>query len=410
MFTVLRNRSANVAASMKIPRVTLPKPAIFTRRFHSSRSEEKSWSHRALPVAFLLSGAALAALITSESERAVCGGKATPFETKESFAHVPRFQDLMIFAGPANEKLGKDIANQLGVELANIRVKKFPDGEIGIRVGDNVRGKDCFIIQPTCPPDINSHMIELLLMISTLRRASAGTITAVIPYYGYARQDRKMQSRVPISAADVARLIESMGVDRVVAVDLHCGQIQGFFSPNVPVDNLEGHVVGLKYFAELGLDPKTTKVISPDAGGVYRAKQFREGLASMGLDAGLAMIIKQRAQDTSITAMDMVGEVNGCDCIMVDDMIDTAGTLTKAASELKTFGAKRVFAFATHGLFSGPAYERIGASCLEKVIVTDTIPLAPGAPKKHRAGVCIQFIGRIDCPHSPSEECISSFS
>lgn len=347
--------------------MTRPRP---THRFHSSSSHSYSRSNRlrVLSVAVLLGGAALLYDQTAECMNG------------ESFAHAPRFSDMMIFAGTSNPELSRQVADSLGVRLAKVRTKKFNDGEIGIRVHENVRGKDCYIIQPTCPPDVNDHVVELLLMISTLRRASAGTITAVIPYYGYARQDRKMQSRVPISAADMAKLLETVGVDRVVAVDLHCGQIQGFFSPHVPVDNLEGHVVGLNYFLSQGLNPSTTKVVSPDAGGVYRAKQFREGLNDQGLDVGLAMIIKQRAQDTSITNMDLVGDVDGCDVIMVDDMIDTAGTLTKAAAELKAMGAKRVFAFATHGIFSGPAFERIGKSCLEKVVVTNTIPLQPGSP------------------------------
>jgi len=231
------------------------------------------------------------------------------------------------------------------------------------------------LIQPTCPPGVNDHLVELLLMISTMRRASAGKISAVIPYYGYARQDRKMASRVPISAADVARLFEAMGVDRVVAVDLHCGQIQGFFGPRTPCDNLEGQIVGLDYFASLGLNSETTKVISPDAGGVYRAKRFRDGLSERGVDAGLAMIIKQRTRANAVDRMDLVGSVEGSDVIIVDDMIDTAGTLTKAASELKERGANRVYAFATHGVFSGPAYERIRNSDLERVIVCNTIPL-----------------------------------
>lgn len=298
------------------------------------------------------------------------------------FSQAPRFQDLAIFTGSGNPQLAQDIAKELGVNLGVAKVRKFADGEVGIRILDNVRGKEVFVIQPTCPPDVNDHVMELLLMISTLRRASAGKITAVIPYYGYARQDRKMKSRVPISAADMARLLEAMGVDRVVAVDLHCGQIQGFFSPAVPVDNLEGHVVGLDYFSQLGLDSKTTKIVSPDAGGVYRAKQFREGLSWMGLDAGLAMIIKQRVEANKIGSMDLVGEVDGYDVIMVDDMIDTAGTLTKAANELQAMGARRVFAFASHGLFSGPAYDRIAKSCLEKVVVTNSIPLKEGAPDK----------------------------
>ena len=208
-----------------------------------------------------------------------------------------------------------------------------------VTVHDNVRGKDVYIIQPTCIP-VNEHLMELLLMVSTMRRASAERITAVIPYYGYARQDRKMTARVPISAADVARLLEAMGVDRVVAVDLHCGQIQGFFGPRVPVDNLDAGTVGVKYFINKGLTNPV--VVSPDAGGVYRAKQFREGLnlQAPGLDAGLAMIIKQRPKAGQVERMDLVGNVDGCDVVIVDDMIDTATTLCIAADELKKAGGE----------------------------------------------------------------------
>merc|ERR1719384_816860 len=167
---------------------------------------------------------------------------------------------------------------------------------------ENVRGKDVFIVQPTCPPGVNDNLMELILLISTMRRSSAHSITAVLPYYGYARQDRKMRSRVPISAADVARLLESVGVDRVVAVDLHCGQIQGFFGPRTPCDNLDGSVVALPYFEKIGLKPEKTVIVSPDAGGVYRAKRFRDGLKSVGIDAGLAMIVKQREKANSIAS------------------------------------------------------------------------------------------------------------
>ena len=217
--------------------------------------------------------------------------------------------------------------------------------------------------------------MELLLMVSTMRRASARRITAVIPYYGYARQDRKMASRVPISAADVARLLEAMGVDRVIAVDLHCGQIQGFFGPRVPVDNLDGGVVGVAYFGEHDL--VNPVVVSPDAGGVARAKKFREWLTkNHGIkNVGLAMIIKQRVKANEIDRMDLVGNVEGSDCIIVDDMIDTAGTLCKAAQHLADHGARNVYAFASHGLFNGPANERIEASELKEVIVVNTTPL-----------------------------------
>lgn len=282
-------------------------------------------------------------------------------------------QKSLIFTGNANVELANAIGSYLGVDMSEIKVGRFADGECKIRVAENVRGKDVYIIQPTCPP-VNENLMELLLMISTMRRASAKRITAVIPYYGYARQDRKMRARVPISAADVARLLECMGVDRIIAIDLHCGQIQGFFSPRVPVDNLAGASVGVQYFGIKDL--QTPCVISPDAGGVYRAKNFRDELQKMsGHEISLAMIVKQRVKANEISQMDLVGSVDGKDCILVDDMIDTAGTLCKAAEELKKAGARRVFAFASHGLFSGPANDRILASDLDEVVVANTIPL-----------------------------------
>lgn len=229
-----------------------------------------------------------------------------------------------------------------------------------------------YVIQSTSPP-VNEHLVELLLMISTLRRASAQTITAVIPYFGYARQNFKLSSRVPISAADVSRLLESMGVDRVIACDLHCGQIQGFFGPSVPVDNLECSIAALKHFAHEKLENPV--IVSPDAGGVYRAKKFQGFYGQEFKPAGLAMIIKQRYEAGKVGEMNLVGEVKGCDAIIVDDMIDTAGTLCTAAAQLKMHGANKVYAFATHGLFSSNAIERIHNSPLDQVIVTNTIPL-----------------------------------
>merc|ERR1719215_449126 len=204
-------------------------------------------------------------------------------------------EEFALFSGNANVELAQGIAEALGVKLGHVTASRFADGEVNVMVHENVRGKDVYIIQPTSPP-VNEHLMELLLMVSTMRRASADRITAVIPYYGYARQDRKMTARVPISAADVARLLEAMGVDRVVAVDLHCGQIQGFFGPRVPVDNLDGGVVGINYFGNKDLHNPV--IVSPDAGGVYRAKKFKEGLAHKFdmHDTGLAMIIKQRAR------------------------------------------------------------------------------------------------------------------
>ncbi|CEL97133.1 unnamed protein product [Vitrella brassicaformis CCMP3155] len=283
-----------------------------------------------------------------------------------------KIEESLILSGNSNVPLAEGIANHLGKKLGSIQLKRFADGEVSLQIMDSLRGKDVYLIQPTSPP-VNEHLMELLLMISTCRRSSAKKITAVIPYYGYARQDRKLSSRVPISAADVARLIETMGVDRVVAVDLHCGQIQGFFGPRVPVDNLEAQIIGLEYFLNKNLQKPI--IVSPDAGGVYRARKFQEGLISRGMDdVGIAMLIKQRAGANKIDRMDLVGSVRGSDVIIVDDMIDTAGTLCEAARELRKHGARRVFAFATHGLFSGPALDRIEASPLEEVVVTDSIP------------------------------------
>jgi len=294
-------------------------------------------------------------------------------------------ENTLIFGGTAVPRLSETIAKFLGVKLSPINSKRFTDGEVSIQVQKSVRGKDVFIIQSVCRSDsgsVNDALVELLLLISTLRRASAKKITALIPYYGYARQDRKMKSRVPISASDVARMITTMGVDRVVAIDLHCGQIQGFFPPQVPVDNLDAGPVGAAYFSEKTLVRPV--VVSPDAGGVYRAKEFgqtlsrllrEQGIAEADAAVGLAIIIKQRSGASKIESMDLVGEVKGRDCIICDDMIDTAGTLCKAAQALRDQGARSVFAFATHGLFSGPAASRIKASVLKEVVVSDTVPL-----------------------------------
>lgn len=283
---------------------------------------------------------------------------------------------LKIFSGNGNMALSLEIAKILGINLGKATVGKFADGEINVMIHENVRGKDVYVIQPTCPP-VNDNLMELLLMVSTLNRASARRVTVVMPYYGYARQDRKMQARVPISAADVARLLESMGIDRVIAVDLHCGQIQGFFGPRVPVDNLSGGIVGITHFGDKDLHNPV--IVSPDAGGVYRAKKFKEGLAHRYdmSDVGLAMIIKQRARAGTVDQMDLVGDVTDCDCIIVDDMIDTAGTICKAAEVLKAKGARRVFAFASHGLLSGPGNHRIQNSQMDECVILNTIPSSP---------------------------------
>ncbi|CAH0473776.1 unnamed protein product [Peronospora belbahrii] len=268
-------------------------------------------------------------------------------------AKQPKINGLKIFSGNANYELAANVAKLVGVQLGKITVERFADGEVNLMVHENVRGKDVYIVQPTCVP-VNENLMELLLMVSTMRRSSARRITAVIPYYGYARQDRKMAARVPISAADVAR---------------------AFFGPHVPVDNLDGGLVGVSYFGSHEL--VNPVVVSPDAGGVARAKKFREWLVGKyGLpNTGLAMIIKQRIKAGEIDRMDLVGQVKGSDCIIVDDMIDTAGTLCKAAQHLADHGARNVYAFASHGLFNGAASERIKQSALKEVVVVNTTPL-----------------------------------
>ena len=290
--------------------------------------------------------------------------------------------ELKLISGSANKQLAEEVAARLGIPLSPAQVRRFNDGEINIQLCDSVRGCSVFILQPTCPP-VNDHLVELLLLISAARRASAASVTAVVPYYGYARQDRKDRARVPISAADVARMMEAVGVDRVVCVDLHCAQIQGFFGPTTPVDNLFAAPIAVNYFHQKNLIKPV--ILSPDAGGVARAKLFMEGFAKAhDTDVTLAVIIKQRAAAGQVASMHLVGSVKDSDCIIVDDMIDTAGTLTKAADELKAFGAKRVFAFASHGLFSGPAADRIENCALEEVIVANTVPLRPDVLSRTR--------------------------
>jgi len=280
--------------------------------------------------------------------------------------------EMKLIAGTANRDLAEEVSGRLGVPLTDATIKQFNDGEVSVQINENVRECDIFVIQPTSQP-VNDNLMQLLLTISALKRASVHRVIAVVPYYGYARQDRKDRSRVPISAADVARMFEAMGVDRLICVDLHAGQIQGFFGPCTPVDNLFAGPIALQYFQSLGLQKPV--IVSPDAGGVARVKQFMEGMRHEIDDVTMAMIIKQRAAAGVVGSVDLVGNVDGCDAIIVDDIIDTAGTLCAAANELKNFGARRVFAFATHGLFNGPAAQRITDSVLEEVIVANTVPL-----------------------------------
>mmetsp|Transcript_2624 Transcript_2624/g.5883 ORF Transcript_2624/g.5883 Transcript_2624/m.5883 type:complete len:386 (+) Transcript_2624:111-1268(+) len=290
-----------------------------------------------------------------------------------------------ILAGRSNPPLAREIADVLGIPLMAATVDRFNDGEINIQLGESVRNVHVFVVQSTCMP-VNDNLFELFLLIRCLRRASAKSITAVMPYYGYARQDRKTTARVPISASDVSMLLEAAGVDRMLSVDLHCGQIQGFFH-HAPVDNLHAFVQHVPYLVKeivpsFGDNP--IAIVSPDAGGVARAKMFMEAMSGMNVsNISLAITIKHRRAAGEIEAMNIVGEIKGKHCIIVDDMIDTAGTLCKAADSLTEMGALSVSACCTHALFSGPALERIGACSLVHVIVSDTIPMkqnvAPGS-------------------------------
>eukprot|EP01090_Pellita_catalonica_P017041 TRINITY_DN5061_c0_g1_i1.p1 TRINITY_DN5061_c0_g1~~TRINITY_DN5061_c0_g1_i1.p1 ORF type:complete len:348 (+),score=57.37 TRINITY_DN5061_c0_g1_i1:52-1095(+) len=283
--------------------------------------------------------------------------------------------EIKIIVGRANEKLGQDVSKLLKTAIAETTIGSFADGEIQIQIQENMRGGDVFIIQPTCP-DVNQNLMELLLLIHTLTLASAKRITAVVPYFGYARQDRKTKPRVPISASAVAQLIEAMRPQRIVTIDLHCGQIQGFFH-HIPVDNLTAEKEFVAYLRTLNLSPDSMAIVSPDAGGVQRAQSVADSLQVRRV----VTIIKRRAEANHIASMQIVGEVKGMIAIIVDDMIDTAGTLKKAAEKLKSDGAVKVYACATHGVFSGPALDRINDSCLEEVCVTDTLPQAENAIK-----------------------------
>ncbi len=275
-------------------------------------------------------------------------------------------RDIKIFSGNSNQELAKKICKDLGTGLGMSEAGKFQDGEISVYIGETVRGADVFVIQPTCPP-VNENLMELLIMIDAMKRASAGRVNAVIPYYGYARQDRKTKARDPITAKLVANLITKAGADRVISMDLHAGQIQGYF--DIPVDHLLGVPILVKYFADLvGTE---TVVVSPDLGGVTRARNF----ASL-LDLPIAIIEKRRPKANVSEVMNVIGDIEGKNVIIVDDIADTAGTITKAAKVLKDFGAKSVYAACTHALLSGPAIERIEDSPIEKFVITDTIPLS----------------------------------
>jgi len=276
-----------------------------------------------------------------------------------------RSREIKIFSGNANPALANEICQKMSIPLGNALVGRFSDGEINVQIVDNVRGMDVFVVQPTASP-VNRNLMELLIMIDALKRASATRITAVLPYYGYSRQDRKVQPRVPITSKLVADLITTAGANRVLTVDLHAGQIQGFF--NIPVDNLFAAPVLLEYLRSKQFNNLT--VVSPDAGGVERARAFAKRL-----NAALAIIDKRRDKPNEAQVMHIIGDVKGHDCLLLDDMVDTAGTLTEGASALRANGAGTINAACSHAVLSGPAIKRINDSSLDELITTNTIAL-----------------------------------
>ncbi|HEX7088445.1 MAG TPA: ribose-phosphate pyrophosphokinase [Vicinamibacterales bacterium] len=275
------------------------------------------------------------------------------------------FGDLKIFTGSAHPALASEIADYLGLPLGQARLRRFPDTEVSFQIDENIRGTDVFIVQPTSPP-VDLHLMELMVMIDAFRRSSAARITAVIPYYGYARQDRKDKPRVPISAKLVANLLCAAGVNRVLTMDLHKAQIQGFF--DIPVDHLFAAPVIIEHLARRN-DGKLT-IVAPDAGGAERARAYAKRL-----DAELAVVDKRRTDDGTAEVMNVIGDVAGRTCIIQDDIVDTAGTIVKAAAALQQAGAARVIGCAVHGVLSGPALDRIEHSVMESMIVTNTIPM-----------------------------------
>ncbi|WP_416886669.1 ribose-phosphate pyrophosphokinase [Marinospirillum sp.] len=309
--------------------------------------------------------------------------------------------NLMVFSGNANPELARKVVDCLDIRMGDATVGQFSDGEIAIEINENVRGKDVFVIQSTCAPT-NDNLMELILMVDALRRASAHRITAVIPYFGYARQDRRVRSaRVPISAKAIADMMCAAGVNRVMTMDLHADQIQGFF--DVPVDNIYGSPILLDDIERQGYENMV--VVSPDVGGVVRARAIAKELN----DTDLAIIDKRRPQANQAQVMHIIGEIEGRTCILVDDMVDTAGTLCKAAEALKNRGAKKVVAYATHAVLSGAALSNLAGSTLDELIVTDTIPLTDEALKTGKirqltiSGLLAEAVRRVS-----NEESISA--
>ncbi|MBI3928525.1 MAG: ribose-phosphate pyrophosphokinase [Armatimonadetes bacterium] len=282
-------------------------------------------------------------------------------------------ENIVVFSGNSNPRLAQAIAEYLGIPLGRALVGRFTNGEIRVQVEENVRGAEVFVIQPTCG-NVNETLMELLIIIDALSRSSARTITAVVPYYGYARQEKKTAGREPITAKLVANLITTAGADRVVTVDLHAGAIQGFF--DIPVDNLMAMPIVVEYFQRKPIDARDLVVVSPDAGGVARARAFAERL-----HASLAIIFKRRPQPDAVEAVEVVGEIDGKTVLIVDDIISTGGTLVRGVETLIQLGAQKVYACATHAILAGDALSLIEDSSLEEVIVTDTIPVASSAQK-----------------------------
>lgn len=276
-------------------------------------------------------------------------------------------EKIKIFSGNSNKDLAKEIAESLGIELGKSEVNTFSDGEINVNIGETVRGNDVYVVQSTCEP-VNNNLMELLIMIDAFKRASAGRITAVIPYYGYARQDRKAKARDPITAKLVANLISAAGADRVITMDLHAAQIQGYF--DIPLDHLLGAPILAKSFIDKGLTDDNVVVVSPDLGSVTRSRNFADKLHS-----SIAIIDKRRPRANVCEVMNVIGDVKGKDVILIDDMIDTAGTITNAANALRELGAKDVYACCSHAVLSGPAIERIEDSVIKELLVLNTIDL-----------------------------------
>jgi ribose-phosphate pyrophosphokinase len=314
-------------------------------------------------------------------------------------------RNIKVFAGNSHSQLANDISDILGFSIGKSKVATFSDGEISIEINETVRGNDVFIVQSTCSP-VNNNLMELLIMIDAFKRASAGRITAVIPYYGYARQDRKARARDPITAKLVADLLTAAGAHRILTMDLHASQIQGYF--NIPVDHLLGAPILAQHFISKGLiDRDDVVVVSPDLGSVTRARKFADSL-----HAPIAIIDKRRPKANVSEIMNIIGDIDGKICILIDDMIDTAGTITNAANALKDLGAKNIYACCTHGVLSGPAIERIDNSAIEELVMLNTIPLKDGLDTNKITSISVaplfaEAINRIydDQPISKLFEC-----